>query len=414
MDSPVPRTVAVVYGFGSVSPTTIVREVEPEARVLFVTDTRDPHCAAVAPLLQALAPVVDLAAGGDLRGAGVDGIVTFSEAQLRTTAALAQELGLPQHSVDTAAALTDKSRQRALLNAAGVSVTRHEAVADTSELCAAAGRVGYPVVVKPVHGDSGRYTVRCADERELVAAIDTVLPFRVGTGERSWEVEELLRPGRHPAGEWLGDYVSVETVSVAGTGNHFTVCDKLPLAAPFRERGTIIPSSLSGELRDEVVELAGDALRALDVRVGITHTEIKLTPDGPRVIEVNGRLGGGIARLMSRCSDTSPVRLAVRAALGRPVSDRPAAFDRAALLYLALPPMDRVRVRRIVDEPFRRIAGVWEVEPFAERGTVLDWRNGLADRMFSVRAEAPDHEALAAVVAELDGAAAGCADLEPV
>ena len=49
---------------------------------------------------------------------------------------------------------------------------------------------------------------------------------------------------------------------------------------------------------------------------GGSHTEVKLTPDGPRVIEVNGRLGGGIPEMLFQASGESIMRLSMRIALG--------------------------------------------------------------------------------------------------
>ena len=65
-----------------------------------------------------------------------------------------------------------------------------------------------------------------------------------------------------------------------------------------------------------MLDLATAALRALGVRTGGFHTEIKLTPDGPRVIEVNGRLGGGVPEMLLQASGESLMRLSMRVALG--------------------------------------------------------------------------------------------------
>lgn len=54
------------------------------------------------------------------------------------------------------------------------------------------------------------------------------------------------------------------------------------------------------------------------MRTGITHTEVKLTADGPRLIEVNGRLGGFQSGLGRLAGGLDPVVLAARVALGGP------------------------------------------------------------------------------------------------
>lgn len=101
-------------------------------------------------------------------------------------------------------------------------------------------------------------------------------------------VEEYL-PGRDD--QPLGDYVAVEC-AVDGGVVALAVTGKLRLLPPFRETGQFWPARLPADEREEIIDLAVAALEALDVRTGLAHVEIKLTPAGPRVIEVNGRLGG--------------------------------------------------------------------------------------------------------------------------
>ncbi|MCX4716544.1 hypothetical protein OG818_12105 [Streptomyces virginiae] len=57
-------------------------------------------------------------------------------------------------------------------------------------------------------------------------------------------------------------------------------------------------------------------MAALGIRTGITHTELKVTPRGPRLIEVNGRLGGGIQDLSFSAMDLDLTGYAARTALG--------------------------------------------------------------------------------------------------
>lgn len=48
-----------------------------------------------------------------------------------------------------------------------------------------------------------------------------------------------------------------------------------------------------GEIQDELVAYAFDVLDALEIQHGAAHVEIKMTPDGPCLIEVGARLTGG-------------------------------------------------------------------------------------------------------------------------
>ena len=62
-----------------------------------------------------------------------------------------------------------------------------------------------------------------------------------------------------------------------------------------------------------------DAHTALGFADGVTHTELKLTPAGPELIEVNARLGGDLIPYLGlRASGVDPAAAAAAVACGRP------------------------------------------------------------------------------------------------
>jgi hypothetical protein len=73
----------------------------------------------------------------------------------------------------------------------------------------------------------------------------------------------------------------------------------------------------------------------------VTHTELKLTAGGPRIIEVNGRLGGNVNELSLRSGGPDLVRVAASIALARPVDVEPYTPDRVHF-QLTSPAPDRV------------------------------------------------------------------------
>jgi len=90
------------------------------------------------------------------------------------------------------------------------------------------------------------------------------------------------------------------------------VTGRFPLAPPFRETGSFLPSDLGPADQDAVVALAGAASEAMQVLNGLLHTEIKMTPEGPRIVEINGRVGGGISGMIARLGGPSLHVWAVR------------------------------------------------------------------------------------------------------
>jgi hypothetical protein len=75
------------------------------------------------------------------------------------------------------------------------------------------------------------------------------------------------------------------------------VTDNWPTLEPwFNETGDNAPSMLSPAQQKELEQLAEGTLQCLGFTVGVFHVEAKMTSRGPRLIEVNSRMGGGQVR----------------------------------------------------------------------------------------------------------------------
>ncbi|MFH8803865.1 hypothetical protein ACH4F6_30430 [Streptomyces sp. NPDC017936] len=369
-----PRPViAVVYDFGAVSPVDAVERLEPLGDVV-LAQVDSPHTADIAPLLAELAPVVRVDASGErgldaaaagLRAHAPAAVLTFSERRLDTTAALALRLGLPGHTPDTVRLLTDKHAQRRRLAERGVDRVRTHPLRSPADWAPAVAAVGLPAILKPVRGEGSRSTHLVRDAATGAALADRLLAVAPDQGgEEVLVLEEyLMGTDRKP----FGDHVSVESAVVDGRVTHWAVTGKFPLAPPFREVGHFWPAPLTAEERAAVLDLAGRAVRALDVRTGITHTELKLTPHGPRVIEVNGRMGAYQSGLGLLAGGPDPVALAGRVALGEdPFDAGPAPAAPVRDVTAAWMPQDRVVYARAVPTPagggrLTRVRGVGEV-----------------------------------------------------
>ena len=138
--------------------------------------------------------------------------------------------------------------------------------------------------------------------------------------ESTMVVESYMVGASPPPSGLFSDYVSVESVVAAGEISHLAVTGRLPQDEPFRETGLIIPSDFDPALQEEILALATAAIRAIGVRIGCLHTEIKVTTKGPRVIEVNGRIGGFVPQTLKLASPTTDLfEISCRVALGEKV-----------------------------------------------------------------------------------------------
>src|SRR3984893_6376925 len=179
MDSTTGRArplVAVGYGPRCVPVMQLAEAAAGLCDLLWMIDTAVPGMGEMAYLLNRFGPVVDLKgmsaehAIKTLADWEPDGMTTYLDAGMVELALVAEGLGLPFHSPATAAALTDKARQRQALADAGLDmppcplVRRHQS---PHELSGAVAEVGWPGVLKPRSAQGRRYTFLARDRAEL-------------------------------------------------------------------------------------------------------------------------------------------------------------------------------------------------------------------------------------------------------
>ncbi len=414
MTAPSRPLLAVVYDYGSVSGSTIRAAAGRSCDLLFVGDRDRPHVAEVWSRLAAFGALCDVTGLDDagriqaVAGHQPVGVVTFSEYQLLETARLAKALGLRGHSLETVVLLTDKIAQRRALADAGADAIRFRSLSPDPR--AAIQAVGLPAVVKPRSGAGSKDTYRVTTAAEAEAVI-SALP-----GDCEFVAEELLRGDPSVAGQFFGDYVSVESVHTEEGSTQICVTGKFRLADPFRETGMLLPCSLSAKDQAAVLAVEAAAIKALGVRSGVTHTEIKLTPDGPRIIEVNGRVGGYIPEILKRAAGISLVQLAIDAALGSPPhGELQPRFSGVTYQYFLAVPADGGGTLRAVTgaDELETLPGVEHVDVHATAGRTYSWRDGTQSHLGIVYGRAPDHAALEDIAKSIDATFRPTFDPEP-
>jgi biotin carboxylase len=295
-----------------------------------------------------------------------DGVVIFHDAPLMLAAAVAERIQVPFHSPHTALLLSDKLAQRIALRQGGLPVPAYTAM-QSGEF--AAGDVPFPAVLKPRAGAGSRDTYRIESATQGAEAWAKCDP------DEAFILEELLADRSTKPG--LGaDQISVESIVRQGEIEHLTVTGRFPMAPPFRETGAYLPSDLGPDEWGAVFDLASRAMKALGVSHGILHTEIKMTPDGPRIIEVNGRLGGSISGLVSRLGGPSLFVVAMKLALGQPMDPIPVITGSPIAFYrlLVAPPL-AVQVETVVGvEDLHDVPGVDNVQVNRRPGDPVDSR----------------------------------------
>jgi biotin carboxylase len=278
-------------------------------------------------------------------------------------ARVAERLGLP-HPIDAVVAnrAVSKQKQREALAEAKVPQPGWHIVSESE--------VGLPVpsVVKAPdrQGQKGLTLVRSADE--LPAAIGRAIEeSRSGVAI----IEELVD----------GPEVTVNAFSLRGDFHPLTVTDRLTAEPP--AFGVALAHVWPSEAGGQATGVAEAAVRALGIENGPSYTQLRIGPDGPQVIEVAARLGGGHdAELVKLALGVDLNGLALKAALGEPIWSaalQPTPEVGGAVVRFLVPPEGVLEEVEGADEA-RALEGIEDVRIYREPGHVFGPFQRGADR----------------------------------
>lgn len=242
----------------------------------------------------------------------VHGVLCWDEARILQSAHVATELGLPGGDVEMIGRCRDKHLTRLALADAGVGQPGSVLVGNVEEALAVADRIGYPVVLKPRALAASLGVVKVDTPEQLDAqfafARDTTVP-EAPLYDTVVLVEEYAD----------GPEISVDTAVHDGrTYPMFVARKEIGYPPYFEEIGHHVDASDPLQTDPAIHAMIRETHAALGFTDGVTHTEIKLSRTGPKVIEVNARLGGDLIPYLGlRATGIDPGLAAAAVACGR-------------------------------------------------------------------------------------------------
>ena len=235
----------------------------------------------------------------------IDGVMTLAtDMPMRTVAAVAAECGLVGISEETAIKATDKGIMRESLRNAGVPVPRFFRTKNPDEFITAVSNMPASFMVKPADSSGSRGIMKVDHREEAEMAYEYARSFsRTGVVI----VEECM----------TGPEVSVETIACDGEIHVIQITDKITTGAPhFVETGHTQPTRL--DCAEEIAKTANAANKAIGIENGPSHTEIIVTNEGPKIVEIGARLGGDCitTHLVPLSTGVNMVEACIKIALG--------------------------------------------------------------------------------------------------
>ena len=214
----------------------------------------------------------------------IDGIMTLaSDMPMRSVAAVAKELGLVGITDETALKATNKAIMRQALQEYGVPIPKFFKVSSEAEYVDAVAQFNCAFIVKPADNSGSRGIYKIENLQDSNTIYEAYQYSRQHSRNGDVVVEEYMQ----------GPEVSVETLTVDGVCHVIQITDKLTTGAPhFVEMGHSQPTALGEETAKRIREVAIAANKAVGITNGPSHTEIIVTKEGPKIVELGARLGG--------------------------------------------------------------------------------------------------------------------------
>jgi biotin carboxylase len=302
-------------------------------------------------------------------GGTIAGVWSSSDQGAELAAQVAQRLGLPHADPPAIALCRDKFAARRRLSAAGLSEIKYALVTSGEEAATFASSLTGPSVVKP-RSSTGSIGVRlCSTSAEARYHAEALLNGQASADSKGVLIEAVVG----------GQEYSVELFDGVSVG----VTRKMLGPPPtFVEIGHDFPSP--GALADlaAIAKHAELAIAAVGYSQGPAHVEIRLSTDGPVVIEINPRLAGGmIPELVRRAKRIDLIKTSIRFACGLPYELFSSQISAASIRFLLRPTSTPVHTVEGLPDA-RCLKGIVDAvvldRGFGRAGPIADFRDRIA------------------------------------
>ncbi|MBJ8349332.1 ATP-grasp domain-containing protein [Streptococcus zalophi] len=305
----------------------------------------------------------------------IDGIMTLaSDLPIRTVSYVCQKLNLIGPSENTAINATDKNKMREVLFDNQVPIPQFKKVNSFSEFIDAVSYIsdlGHKVILKP-SDNSGSRGIQYLDIDNKDKLVESFQYSKEFSRSGILLVEEFME----------GPEVSVETFAIDGQIFVIQITDKITTGYPnFVEIGHSQPTCLNQNVVEQIKEVAIKANKALGIENGPSHTEIIVTKQGPKIVEIGARLGGDniSTHLVPMSTGIDLVENCIKMSLGESVFIEQKWSKGAAIKYFVGYHGKLQKISNI--EEALKIDGVEDIVFVKEIGSVLKDIQNSTDRL---------------------------------
>ncbi len=310
-------------------------------------------------------------------------ITSTSDGPVRTAAYVNERLGKRSDlSYENACCATIKSKMRDRLRECSVPIPKYYAAADFEAFSVAVDRFGGRCIVKPADNAGSRGVV-LLDASKKGNEPENFRELKEQTYRYS---RENSRGGIVMVEEYMqGPEVSVEIMVIEGEPHVLAITDKYITPLPyFVELAHCEPSRLGAETQKQIRETAAQAVRAVGMENAPAHVEIKVTEEGPKIVELAARLGGDFitSRLVPLSTGIDMVGASVVLATGETPDLTPAKSQGAAIHFIHARENQSGALNKItVPDALYGAEGIEEIALYKKPGEAVQGTHSSNDRL---------------------------------
>lgn len=212
----------------------------------------------------------------------IDGIMAVNDFGTRTASFVSQEMGLVGLPYEVVEAANDKGLMRDVWRNACLAIPRYKVISSLNELHNTIDEIGFPCVLKPTDcGGSGRGVCVIRSVEDIEWSFNFAKPY--------------VKNARFILEEYLdGIELTIESISVNGKVHILATSDKVKPDIRTRVATSLnYPAEFCEDTLKKVEALVVQAVMAIGIENGMAHTEVIVTCDGPKLVEIGARGGGG-------------------------------------------------------------------------------------------------------------------------
>lgn len=310
-------------------------------------------------------------------------ISSTSDMPVRTVSWVNERLGKKTDiSYKGAIYATDKIAMRNRMREAGVPIPKFYEISSLAEFLFTADKMPEKFIFKPADNAASRGVV-LVDKRKK-SELKEVYKYSM----------QYSRNGKGIMEEFMaGPEVSVESFSTNGEPHIITITDKIVTESPFFvELGHTEPSQLTHEQKEDIERVANAAIRAIGMQDGPTHTEIKVTSEGAKLVEIAARLGGDFitSRLVPLSTGVDMIECSFSSMLNEKVKYEKTLFQGSAIRFIQADEGILAAIEGV--DKAEMMPGVQEVELYMSIGAHIRRLENSSDRIGHIIAIGKDAE----------------------